>query len=72
MNNSKLNRKNFFVNDELNDWLVNYSKSTGLSQSAVVVTALIQFKSQNEAIKFGSSLPDLIKNLEMISQKKNS
>jgi len=72
MNNSKLNRKNFFVNDELNDWLVNYSKSTGLSQSAVVVTALIQFKSQNEAIKFGSSLPDLIKNLEVISQKKNS
>lgn len=72
MNNSKLNRKNFFVNDELNDWLVNYSKSTGLSQSAVVVTALIQFKSQNEAIKFGSSLPDLIKNLEEISQKKNS
>ena len=58
----KLKRKNVYVSEEVNEWLEKESKKTGLSQAAIMLTAINVYMRQTQ-------LPGQIDILQELARK---
>lgn len=64
-NKEKLARKNLYISKELAKWIEEMSEKTGMSQSSIIVAAIMQYRQQYEAM---SIMPALIAKLEQLNE----
>lgn len=61
-------RKNIYIPDFVNDYLVEQAKKKGLSQSNVISLALQEQEKQEKAIDSISSLDKIVKDLKELKE----
>lgn len=62
-------RINTRISSELNNWLDEQSKETGMSKSTMVMLALEDYKKQRETLKSFNTMSDVMRKLEEIEKR---
>ncbi|SCK04752.1 Uncharacterised protein [uncultured Clostridium sp.] len=68
MDKKKLNRKSYFCNDEVANYIKTRSEEIGVSESAFINICIDSYMSQRIAINTMSNLEDIINKLELLNQ----
>lgn len=64
----ELVRKNVFMSVEIAQYIEEMSEKMGISQSALMVTAIKGYIDQQEALQFARSVPDWFKQVQMFQE----
>lgn len=67
MEKKKLNRKTYFCNDEVNNYIKTRSEEMGISESAFVNICIDTYMAQRMAINTMSQFDDIVSKLDMIN-----
>ena len=67
MEKKKMNRKTYFCNDEVNNYVKTRAEEMGITESAFINICIDTYMAQRMAINTMSQLEDIINNLERMN-----
>ena len=71
MEKKKLNRKSYFCNDEVANYVKTRSEEMGISESAFVNICIDAYMAQRMAINTMSQLDDIVRKLEVLNNSRD-